>query len=186
MECLTCASENDTFSKKRTLLYSYRCVRIFEFQNGSRAVQPLGRNASRLVSRRNSHTQRGRTLLVRAADNDGSSEADARRLEELEARLGVNRKSRREGGGVQSPPPAPKPAAPAKAWDDMSLAEKAWQLYIGEEGALFWLNKAAYASIFIIIGGWIVFRFVGPALGWYELSSPLLPPEQVIAGTAGR
>ncbi|KAG0567640.1 hypothetical protein M758_7G126700 [Ceratodon purpureus] len=139
----------------------------------------ISSSVRRVVSKRN--------LLVRAADNDQSSESENRRLEELEARLGVGRKSRREaGGGVAEAPPAPKPRVPAKAWDDMSLPEKAWELYIGEKGALFWLNKLAYASIFLIIGGWIVFRFIGPALGWYELDSGLLPPSQVLSGTAGR
>lgn len=132
------------------------------------------------------HTLGRQKLYVRAAENDESEESDSRRLEELESRLGLKRKSRREvGGAVESPPP-PKPKMPAKAWDDMSLPEKAWELYIGEKGALFWLNKLAYASIYLIIGGWIVFRFIGPALGWYELDSGLLPPSQVLAGTAGR
>jgi hypothetical protein len=123
--------------------------------------------------------------LVRAGEGDQSDEADSRRVEELEARLGVGRKGRREGGGAVAAP-RPKPKAPAKPWDDMSLPEKAWELYIGDKGALFWLNKLAYAAIFLIIGGWIVFRFIGPALGWYELDSPLLPPTQVLSGTAGR
>jgi hypothetical protein len=71
-------------------------------------------------------------------------------------------------------------------WDEMSLPEKTWSLYIGEKGVLFWLNKLAYASIFLVIGGWIVFRFIGPALGWYELDSGLLPPSQLLAGSGGR
>jgi len=139
---------------------------------------PIGR----LGSKRNL-----KLLVVRAAENDQSDGADSRRLEELEARLGLKRKSRRDGEGVTvAPPPAPKPKMPAKAWDEMSYPEKVWELYIGEKGALFWLNKLAYASIFLIIGGWIVFRFIGPAFGWYELDSGLLPPSQVLAGTAGR
>jgi p-aminobenzoyl-glutamate transporter AbgT len=39
------------------------------------------------------------------------------------------------------------------------------ELYMGRRGVLFWLNKAAYASVFILIGGWVIFRFVGPNLG---------------------
>ena len=125
--------------------------------------------------------------MVRAADDNQSNDAESRRLDELEARLGVGRKSRRErGGGPVEAPPAPRSQAPTKPWDDMSLPEKAWELYIGEKGFLFWLNKLAYASIFLIIGGWIVFRFVGPSLGLYELDSPLLPPTEVLSGTAGR
>ncbi|PKI78081.1 hypothetical protein CRG98_001531 [Punica granatum] len=67
-------------------------------------------------------------------------------------------------------------AAPPKKWEEMSLREKAVELYVGEKGLLFWLNKFAYASIFIVIGAWILFRFVGPSLNLYQLdSSPLSP-----------
>ena len=58
-------------------------------------------------------------------------------------------------------------------WEAMSPAQRVAQLWAGERGALFWLNKAAYASVFLLIGGWIVFRFVGPALGLYTLTSDL-------------
>ncbi|KAL2333790.1 hypothetical protein Fmac_015003 [Flemingia macrophylla] len=69
--------------------------------------------------------------------------------------------------------------SPPKKWEDMSLSEKAVELYVGEKGALFWLNKFAYASIFIMIGGWILFRFVGPAFNLYQLDGPLLAPSDV-------
>lgn len=65
-----------------------------------------------------------------------------------------------------------------KRWEEMTLAEKAIELYVGEKGMLFWLNKFAYASIYIIIGAWILFRFVGPSLGLYQLdSAPLAPSD---------
>ncbi|CAA0831233.1 Unknown protein [Striga hermonthica] len=70
-----------------------------------------------------------------------------------------------------------------KGWDSMSLTEKAIELYVGEKGLLFWLNKFAYASIFIVIGGWIVFRFVGPALNLYQLDTPPLPPNSMLKGS---
>lgn len=60
-----------------------------------------------------------------------------------------------------------------EGFDKMDPLEKAGQLWTGERGLLFWLNKAAYASLFIIVGGWVLFRFVGPALGLYELSNAL-------------
>lgn len=68
---------------------------------------------------------------------------------------------------------------PPKKWEEMSITEKAIELYVGEKGLLFWLNKFAYASIFIIIGAWILFRFVGPALNLYELDSPPLSPTKM-------
>ncbi|XP_018822022.1 uncharacterized protein LOC108992035 [Juglans regia] len=72
---------------------------------------------------------------------------------------------------------------PPKKWEDMSFAEKAIELYVGEKGALFWLNKFAYASIFIVIGGWILFRFVGPSLNLYQLDSAPLPPTSLFKGS---
>ncbi|OEL25935.1 hypothetical protein BAE44_0013048 [Dichanthelium oligosanthes] len=70
-----------------------------------------------------------------------------------------------------------------KEWEEMSLAEKAVELYVGEKGLLFWLNKFAYASIFIMVGAWILFRFVGPSLGFYQLDAPPLPPAAVFSGS---
>lgn len=75
-----------------------------------------------------------------------------------------------------------KTAAHPKDWESMTLTEKVVELYMGEKGILFWLNKFAYASIFIIIGGWIVFRFVGPALNLYQLDSPPLAPTSIFKG----
>lgn len=69
-----------------------------------------------------------------------------------------------------------------KDWDSMSLTEKAIEFYMGEKGLLFWLNKFAYASIFIIIGGWILFRFVGPSLNLYQLDTPPLAPTSMFKG----
>lgn len=77
-----------------------------------------------------------------------------------------------------------KPPPPPKDWDSMTLGEKAVELYVGEKGLLFWLNKFAYASIFIIIGGWILFRFVGPSLNLYQLDSPPLSPSTLFTNNS--
>lgn len=89
-----------------------------------------------------------------------------------------------DGGGqfskaqtVAAPPPV------KKKWEDMTVGEKAIELYMGEKGLLFWLNKFAYASIFIIIGAWILFRFVGPALNLYQLDSAPLSPTSIFKGS---
>lgn len=74
-------------------------------------------------------------------------------------------------------------ASAPKKWEDMSLSEKAIELYVGEKGMLFWLNKFAYASIFIVIGGWILFRFVGPALNLYQLDTAPLSPSSILKGS---
>ncbi len=121
-----------------------------------------------------------------AETSSSSPESSDTSIEELEARIGIGRRARRERGGDSLKVAPTKVDTKPKMWDEMSLPEKTWSLYIGEKGVLFWLNKLAYASIFLVIGGWIVFRFIGPALGWYELDSGLLPPSQLLAGSGGR
>lgn len=82
-----------------------------------------------------------------------------------------------EGGGQKG-----KKTEVQKPWEEMTLNEKAMELYVGEKGLLFWLNKLAYASIYIVIGGWILFRFVGPALNLYQLDTPPLDPKNILKG----
>ena len=73
--------------------------------------------------------------------------------------------------------------SPPKSWEEMTVSEKTIELYMGEKGLLFWLNKLAYASIFVVIGGWILFRFVGPSLNLYQLDSPPLAPDAMFKGS---
>ncbi|BAT75394.1 uncharacterized protein LOC124843784 [Vigna umbellata] len=87
------------------------------------------------------------------------------------------RRQRERENGMQST--NRRVESPPKKWEDMTLSEKAVELYVGEKGALFWLNKFAYASIYIMIGGWIFFRFVGPAFNLYQLDGPPLSPTDV-------
>ncbi|EAZ02357.1 hypothetical protein EE612_036478 [Oryza sativa] len=120
----------------------------------------------------------------------------ARRVQEVTppAPLGITMKSK---SSSSSRPAASKSSASASAsaatrrekqtrrkeWEEMSMAEKAGELYVGEKGLLFWLNKFAYASIFIMVGAWILFRFVGPSIGLYQLDAPPLAPTDVFAGS---
>ncbi|PSS21355.1 Monofunctional biosynthetic peptidoglycan transglycosylase [Actinidia chinensis var. chinensis] len=100
---------------------------------------------------------------------------------EIRFRRGVRRKSRQQQqDGVTNG--LPKKAEP-KDWESMTLTEKAVELYVGEKGLLFWLNKLAYASIFVIIGAWILFRFVGPALNLYQLDSAPISPTSIFKGS---
>lgn len=71
-------------------------------------------------------------------------------------------------------------APPPKEWEAMTMTEKAIELYVGERGLLYWINKFAYASIYIVIGAWILFRFVGPALNLYQLDTPPLSPTAIL------
>lgn len=57
-----------------------------------------------------------------------------------------------------------------EGWEKMNLFEKFYNAYMGERGLLFWANKLAFGAVFVVIGAWIVFRFVGPAIGLYKLS----------------
>jgi hypothetical protein len=61
-----------------------------------------------------------------------------------------------------------------EGWEQMSLPEKVAELYLGQRGMLFWANKAAWASVWVVGGAWVLFRFVGPALGLYKLQGDLL------------
>ncbi|PNT75576.1 LOW QUALITY PROTEIN: hypothetical protein BRADI_1g35210v3 [Brachypodium distachyon] len=99
----------------------------------------------------------------------------------VEVRMMKGKEKRNDSAG----PRREKPQAQRrrKEWDEMSLGEKALELYVGEKGALFWLNKFAYASIFIMAGAWILFRFVGPATGLYQLDAPPLAPTDVLRGS---
>lgn len=103
---------------------------------------------------------------------------------QIRFKRGSRRRARQqqESGGANGLPKQPKAAAP-KDWESMTLTEKAIELYVGEKGLLFWINKFAYASIFIIIGAWILFRFVGPALNLYQLDAPPLSPSAVLKGS---
>lgn len=63
-----------------------------------------------------------------------------------------------------------------QGWEDMGVFEKGWQLWAGERGFLFWSNKLALGAIVVLAVAWILFRFVGPALGLYTLTNDLLSP----------
>ncbi|PON99473.1 Transmembrane protein [Trema orientale] len=105
---------------------------------------------------------------------------------EVRFRRRSKRRSRKPNGDDGFAKAAATTATPVKKkkWEDMSVAEKAVELYVGEKGVLFWLNKFAYASIFIVIGGWILFRFVGPSLNLYQLDSPPLSPDSMFKGSS--
>ncbi|GAQ80622.1 hypothetical protein KFL_000580160 [Klebsormidium nitens] len=113
-----------------------------------------------------------------------STSKTAEELAALEKALGkdkVSTKVRRRRR--QSTPERAKPSKPVQtvkkepSWDEMSPVRKVQELLYGEKGFLFWLNKLAYAAIFGLIGLWILFRFVGPALGLYDLVNPLDVPQ---------
>ena len=58
----------------------------------------------------------------------------------------------------------------------MDPGRKAAELWAGKRGGLFWLNKIALGSVIGIAVGWVLFRFVGPAIGLYELKESFTAP----------
>ncbi|CAF1951142.1 hypothetical protein Bca4012_075788 [Brassica carinata] len=130
--------------------------------------------------------QERRSLSINCSNsgnNNSSEEKVSQPLDGVEIRFkrGSRRRMREEGSGEgQNGKKVEKTVQ--KTWEEMTLNEKALELYVGEKGLLFWLNKLAYASIYIVIGGWILFRFVGPALNLYQLDTPPLDPKNILKG----
>lgn len=122
------------------------------------------------------------------AETDTPTPVPPPEMVEIRFRRGSRRRSREMEGGASATNGqamrTAKPPPPPKVWEEMTLSEKAIELYMGEKGLLFWLNKFAYASIFIIIGAWILFRFVGPSLNLYQLDAPPLSPSSALKGGA--
>ncbi|XP_061341164.1 uncharacterized protein LOC133287548 isoform X2 [Gastrolobium bilobum] len=108
-------------------------------------------------SSRSSNTNNDEADSVQAptATPPGAGEVRFRRRSRKQYR------QQRENGAVSNSVQSTKAkkVSTPKKWEDMTLTEKAIELYMGEKGALFWLNKFAYASIFIMIGAWIIFSY---------------------------
>jgi len=60
-------------------------------------------------------------------------------------------------------------------WEKMDALERATELWLGERGFLALSGQAAYWGAGLLIGGWVVFRVVLPALGLYKLAGDALP-----------
>jgi hypothetical protein len=57
----------------------------------------------------------------------------------------------------------------------MDAFERATELWMGERGFLALSGQAALWGSGLLIGGWVVFRIVLPALGLYKLAGDALP-----------
>ncbi|KDP46734.1 hypothetical protein JCGZ_06522 [Jatropha curcas] len=141
----------------------------------TRIFLPCQRKSSRLYSTTNSSG---------AGDNDEARPTVAPpETVEIRFKRGSRKRNKRQSGEGKAVMKTQIIPDPPKKWEDMSITEKAVELYMGEKGMLFWLNKFAYASIFIVIGGWILFRFVGPSLNLYQLDTPPLAPTNMFKGS---
>jgi hypothetical protein len=63
-----------------------------------------------------------------------------------------------------------------EGWDEMDPLQKAAELYLGKRGFLFWSTKLALGGVIFLAVAWIVFRFIGPAVGLYTLTNDLSTP----------
>lgn len=147
-------------------------------QHSSLRTSPIKSNTGNNNSSTSSKTTSG------DAEMDTPTPVPPPEMVEIRFRRGSRRRSREMEGGATNGQAMgkAKPPPPPKVWEEMTLSEKAVELYMGEKGLLFWLNKFAYASIFIIIGAWILFRFVGPSLNLYQLDAPPLSPSSALKG----
>lgn len=117
----------------------------------------------------------------RAASTEEEDDEEAR-LEAYESLVKSGKKpTRKEYEGMQAARQAESEAADAKVvwkaselfpegWEKMTTLEKAGQLYMGERGFLFWSAKIATGSVVALGATWIIFRFVLPGLGVYEIN----------------
>lgn len=56
------------------------------------------------------------------------------------------------------------------AWDERSAGERAWAVWTGEKGWMYWMNQASLYGAGGLAFFWVMFRFVGPAIGLYQLN----------------
>lgn len=134
-----------------------------------------------LVASWRSPDRRQRLYRTRLFAGESGDEIDS----EEDAEIRIQRLEAASKGRGFSPPPemdtevVSKPTRAVwkegellpEGWEDLSLGEKAWEIYAGERGALYWANRFALAAAIFIGVAWILFRFVGPSLGLYELKS---------------
>ncbi|CAJ1942373.1 unnamed protein product [Sphenostylis stenocarpa] len=171
-------SSSLTILTRRSLPSSRHNQIFLPHRQGSFSFNPIcctttDNNSSSSSSNNNTTNGDAKSVKAPIATPENPVELSFRRRSRRQARRQKERENAMQSTGrmVESPP---------KKWEEMSLGEKAVELYVGEKGALFWLNKFAYASIFIMIGGWILFRFVGPAFNLYQLDGPPLSPTDVL------
>ncbi|KAJ0456371.1 hypothetical protein HanIR_Chr15g0761661 [Helianthus annuus] len=136
------------------------------------------------LTRNSSNDSSNNTASDDPSSATSSPQPDTKTVQ-IKFKRGARRKTRRkqESGSNDNAMMMMKKEVVKKDWEEMTVSEKALELYVGEKGLLFWINKFAYASIYIIIGAWILFRFVGPALNLYQLDAPPLSPTDVLKGS---
>ena len=113
----------------------------------------------------------------------GENEDEEARVEAMESMVRANKK------GTVSTTRGPAQDTPRRAraewkegsllpegWEEMNPLEKVTELYLGERGFLYWSTQLAIGGVVLLIVAWIGFRFIGPALGLYQLANDLNTP----------
>eukprot|EP00897_Mesotaenium_endlicherianum_P000904 jgi/Mesen1/10814/ME000093S10334 len=166
------------YDNKSVCQVSARC-RYISFQKERRLPPLLAATPAK------SFQGQGKHLLCRAMAEDKeqrAEEADAASTLEALDRLGIGKASRKPVVQKETSKPTPKPdpwnlpPLEKKKWEDMNALEQVGELWLGETGGLYWLNKLAWGAIIGIVVLWVAFRFIGPALGLYQLEANLLDP----------
>jgi hypothetical protein len=56
------------------------------------------------------------------------------------------------------------------SWDAMPVEQRAWKLWTGEPGMMYWMNQGSLYGAGTLAFVWVLFRLVFPALGLYQLA----------------
>ncbi len=119
-----------------------------------------------------------------ADENDSGALAEEERVEAFESRLrsGKIQNAQQQGMGDSAGAGRGGRAAWKKGslfpegWDAMDPIEKATELYLGERGILYWSAQLTIGGLVLLVVAWVGFRFIGPALGLYNLTNDISTP----------
>jgi hypothetical protein len=153
-------------------------------------ARPAACRPAAAVFARPAARRRASSFAVRAQEGDDKAAPAAAAADEearLEALEGGMRAKKGVKAAAEQAAAARRRGAPAlevwpegqllpSDWESLNPAEKAAAVWTGERGFLFWANKAAYYSLGGLVVAWILFRFVGPALGLYRLADDFAAP----------
>lgn len=145
---------------------------------------PGGRLLLRGAAARSGLPLRRERVRVRAAKSDEEERKQEARLEAFESAARRSKRadapasaSGRDAGEQQAPDTRwPEGQLLPDGWEGMDGAQKVTQLYMGERGFLFWATRLAWWSVIGLAGAWVVFRFVLPGLGLYDLQGGVPQP----------
>mmetsp|Transcript_8019 Transcript_8019/g.29637 ORF Transcript_8019/g.29637 Transcript_8019/m.29637 type:complete len:203 (-) Transcript_8019:3763-4371(-) len=100
-------------------------------------------------------------------------EAEEQKLEELEQMLGMMSANKSKSRQLQQEQAELDPLEKNKwenlDWDNMTRGEKAYQLYMGEKGFLYWITQLTLYASGLVVVAWVCVRFLGPAFGLYKV-----------------